>query len=776
MPSTLYTRSRKRQLHVENLESRLNLSALTGLTALVHDSQNAHLSHVAQRSAASQAKPLTVSLGSAADAPVDTTSSFGDTWVNNTGTSSVSITDYSSISNARVEWRTSSPNIGYMTNSGVNLEYRLNVGSAGYYDLTFSTASINSWSSFDLAVNGSTAAQYGFSSTGSWDSYRNNTQKVYLNAGSNTLRISPTWGSQFNINAINLSPNGAAAAASSTTTASSTANSNWVGSSASITADKYSAIYNSQAEWNYNQADIGYVSTSGAYVEYTLNVQTAGNYVIAPNVASTSWATFDLLVNGSQAANYSFNSSGGWGNFQPQSNTVWLSAGTNTLRFASKWGTQYNIGTINISQSGASQTTTPATPSAPSAPATPVAPPPASASPVNISSAWMTSFNQLNVTGTSGNDNISVSQSGNTLYITANGTTTSYTASSYGNLVIKGGDGNDTISVDSSVNLDTLVYGGNGSNNLTNKTQGHGTIVAIGNGWDSLTGNGWNTSFWADSGDQVNAGASEWSGGHVHQVSSFWNGVSTQLNGQDLADPTGTGSTTRLTSSSLWGTGPAMTDVNQGQVADCFLMAPLQTMANSAADRLRETAVDLGDGTYAVQFKRNGTTTYVRVDGDLPAGGWYGNGLNYAHPSASGNQWVEIIEKAYAEFRTGAYNYNSLGYGNFNVVLNDLGMALTGVPGSDANSMFNAIQAGLWAGKGVTIGTNVNINSGAPLIGDHTYTVTNTWRDSSGTGYLTLRNPWGFDGAGNDGNAGDGLVTVSMYQLQSNMQAGSILV
>jgi hypothetical protein len=103
-------------------------------------------------------------------------------------------------------------------------------------------------------------------------------------------------------------------------------------------------------------------------------------------------------------------------------------------------------------------------------------------------------------------------------------------------------------------------------------------------------------------------------------------------------------------------------------------------------------------------------------------------------------------------------------------------MALTGVPGSDANSMFNAIQAGLWAGKGVTVGTNVNINSGAPLIGDHTYTVTNTWRDSSGTGYLTLRNPWGFDGAGNDGNAGDGLVTVSMYQLQSNMQAGSILV
>src|SRR5205085_3623021 len=111
-------------------------------------------------------------------------------------------------------------------------------------------------------------------------------------------------------------------------------------------------------------------------------------------------------------------------------------------------------------------------------------------------------------------------------------------------------------------------------------------------------------------------------------------------------------STTRISNASFWGTGPTMSDVNQGQVADCFLLGSLQSVSYASPDRLREVAVDLGDGTYAVQFQRSGTT-YVRVDGDLPAGGWYGNGLMYDHPGASGNLWLPIIEKAYAEFRTG---------------------------------------------------------------------------------------------------------------------------
>jgi len=213
-----------------------------------------------------------------------------------------------------------------------------------------------------------------------------------------------------------------------------------------------------------------------------------------------------------------------------------------------------------------------------------------------------------------------------------------------------------------------------------------------------------------------------------------------------------------------------MTDVTQGQVSDCYFLGGLQTMAYAAPDKLRELAVDLGDGTYAVQFQRGGTSTFVRVDGDLPSNGYYANGLMYAHPGPSGNQWMPILEKAYAEFRTGAWSYQSLVWGNFNVVLSDFGVGYSGINASDANSMYNSIAGALSSGKGVTVGTLGSVNAGAPLIASHTYTVT-----SVNNGYLTLRNPWGYDGAGNDSNTSDSFVTLSASQLLSNMQAGSIL-
>ena len=59
---------------------------------------------------------------------------------------------------------------------------------------------------------------------------------------------------------------------------------------------------------------------------------------------------------------------------------------------------------------------------------------------MSFSTKNMTSFNQLNITGSTGNDSIFVTQSGGTLTVTANGQTTQY-ANAYGNLVIHGGAG-----------------------------------------------------------------------------------------------------------------------------------------------------------------------------------------------------------------------------------------------------------------------------------------------------------------------------------------------
>jgi hypothetical protein len=65
--------------------------------------------------------------------------------------------------------------------------------------------------------------------------------------------------------------------------------------------------------------------------------------------------------------------------------------------------------------------------------------------------------------------------------------------------------------------------------------------------------------------------------------------------------------------------GPAETDVNQGSVGDCYFVATLSATARANPNRIRQMAVDLGDGTCAVQFFRNNQAHFVRVDGDLPA-------------------------------------------------------------------------------------------------------------------------------------------------------------
>ena len=64
--------------------------------------------------------------------------------------------------------------------------------------------------------------------------------------------------------------------------------------------------------------------------------------------------------------------------------------------------------------------------------------------------------------------------------------------------------------------------------------------------------------------------------------------------------------------------------------------------------------------------------------------------------------------------------------------------------------------------------TNSSITGGAPLIGSHVYSVIGAFVDGAGTVMIQLRNPWGTDGAGNDGNPNDGLVTISYAQFAAN--------
>ena len=67
----------------------------------------------------------------------------------------------------------------------------------------------------------------------------------------------------------------------------------------------------------------------------------------------------------------------------------------------------------------------------------------------------------------------------------------------------------------------------------------------------------------------------------------------------------------------------------QGAIGDCYYMTLMAAIAKVNPDHARQLVCDLGDGTYAVDFKNNnGTDAYVRVDGDLPT--WSDGTLAYA--------------------------------------------------------------------------------------------------------------------------------------------------
>jgi len=765
-----------KNLLLERLEARLNLSSLAGASVLQAPSLTdvSRLSGLTERFSStnrikldanfvSDATALSSAQAVAQSVASDPFSSLllGDTTVS--GATGIGISSYSAINSCRLETRAGSQNIGYMSPGGAWVEYRLNVTAPGTYKLDLALASPNG-ATGSVAVNGA-ATNFTLSRTGSWDTYANVSTNITLGSGIQTLRVAARDASQFNIRGLNLTPANAGITTPSAGTTTVTSNTQ-------LNVASYSSIYNSRLESRNGSTNIGYVSTSGSYVEYTLNVQSAGNYDIALNTAQMGNASLDLLVNGSRAASYSLAATGSWDAYRTTTKTVALPAGTVKLRLASTNGTQYNLKGISLVKTTATTTPTP-TPSPAPAPAPA---PSTSTGAVSVQTQWLTSFNQLNITGTSGNDSIYVSQSGSTITVNANGRSQSLSGY-WGAIAVKGLDGADTITIDSSVSIETLAYGGRGNDTIKNYTRGKATIVTIGGGQDWLQGNGTNTSYWADSSDRVNASTAEISAGRVHTVSSFAYGVSLELDGQNLNDPTDTGTPVRLRSNSLWGTGPRMEDVKQGQVANCYALAAPQGLAFSQPDRLREVAVDLGDGTYAVHFKRGGVNTFVRVDGDLAGGGPYAGGLRFSQPTASGNMWMPILEKAYAQFRKGANSYASLAYGWYGAVLADFGVAYTtNTPGSTAAStLYTNITNALNNKRGVITGTKDSV-SGAPVVGNHVYTIVRATKDAVGNMFVTLRNPWGFDGGGNnDGNANDAHVTISMTQFRSNFSSMAIV-
>jgi hypothetical protein len=314
---------------------------------------------------------------------------------------------------------------------------------------------------------------------------------------------------------------------------------------------------------------------------------------------------------------------------------------------------------------------------------------------------------------------------------------------------------------------------------------------------DKLYGSTGSDQYWQDDAStEINdADLGEILFGSVHKVGSFMGGVSKELNGQNLTDPNAYDFGRKRSdpsddfnpvwnnfkSNPLFGAnGPRVTDIEQNAVGDCYFMAVLAGAAEKIPFKISKNIVDLGDGTYAVEFRNaDNLSSFVRVDADLPVSFTGSTSPYYGGLGADNSIWAAIYEKAFCTFRNSGGTYDSLNGGWSREAFNALAFRDAGdlFVTDNGGATLGNIREALAGGKMVTLATNdENPPAGNPGVRNHMYLVdhVNTtkmylpfigWMDIPTS--VVLRNPWGTDGGSSADGNNDGLVTFTAAQVGS---------
>ena len=227
----------------------------------------------------------------------------------------------------------------------------------------------------------------------------------------------------------------------------------------------------------------------------------------------------------------------------------------------------------------------------------------------------------------------------------------------------------------------------------------------------------------------------------------------------------------------LFVNGVAASDVNQGALGDCYLLASMGAIANASADLISNSFIDNGNGTYGVKFYLNGQVAYTTVNKSIPVQPWgnaaFGSNVNY---SLSSELWVSLMEKAYVQLNaqgnvqgesswTGEnsfqalegglaypikqisglnYKYYSSYYNGAHMDAFDSGSLYSSDALTYKQTIINGLNAGAigWLGSwGNTVGANGKTN----LVSGHAFMLLGY---NAATDKFIVRNPWGGDGSG----------------------------
>ncbi|MBS1660655.1 MAG: carbohydrate-binding protein [Bacteroidetes bacterium] len=228
--------------------------------------------------------------------------------------------------------------VGWIDN-GDWMKYNVNCTAAGQYTVSFRVASLNTGAAFQvLNAAGSVLATVTVPNTGAYQTWQTVTANVTLPAGASTLTIKSTTGYNWNFNWMQFSP---------VVTGPSNPTGTVIAIPGKGEAENYAAMGGVQTETTADAGgglDVGWID-NGDYMDYSVNVATAGAYTASFRVASiNTGATFQVTQsNGTVLGTVTVPNTGSYQVWQTVTANLTLPAGTNTLRIKSTSTLNWNL-------------------------------------------------------------------------------------------------------------------------------------------------------------------------------------------------------------------------------------------------------------------------------------------------------------------------------------------------------------------------------------------------------------------------------------------------